>query len=695
MTFKVEIVNVADNIDNIILISGLTIEILKIKYNWVLNANVKNCILGEDKNGLVWFSGEWICGEWENGTWYSGIWHDGTWKNGNWYSYLIDKAMIISNRFVILNTNRTYSEFRNGIWKDGNFYNGTFGYDRNIDGKIELELIDKNFQCSYWEKGKFYDGLFKNSVWFDGLFYYGDMLNSYWLNGKFYSGTFNYHNLGGTKNWYNGNWYGGDFIEGNWGNGIFDQIDNNIKSRFGISNSGNAMTIWWNGDFYNGEFHSGLNIDYSGNTIPDTNNGKTHWMNGNFRGGSWYGGHFENGHFYNGQWYGGVFNTKTGSTMMNTCIWHNGNWFNGLWINGIFEYGHFYNGIILDGLFLNGYISTNKKENILLKQILSPSIILPTVSAVTITSIGLYNVVAYAKVINNGGSPIIERGFCWSIFPNPVYGIINSTNNYSLDYGTIGNMTMNINELDDSTNYYIRAFVRNTTGLTYSNELEFSTLVIPNNVPRIVTVDVGTDITSSSALLKGYVTSTDSTIIECGFYWSDIVNNPGPMDNIITGNTVQIGNFASLLNSLTPETQYYFKAYAENSAGIGTGTTLSFITSSYSTAYIPIVSFKEISYLYDTSAILSGNIEDNGGDTIISVGICWSLTETEPDLTDNTYSTTYTGTPFSAIMSPLISGTLYYYRLFATNSAGTGYSESKSLTTTSIPVVNLLSVIAI
>lgn len=106
MAFKVEIVNINKNIDNIILTDGLTIEKLKIKYNWILNASIKNCILGEDSYGLVWYSGEWICGEWMDGTWYSGIFHDGTWYNGKWYSYLIDKSMIISNRFVILDKNK-------------------------------------------------------------------------------------------------------------------------------------------------------------------------------------------------------------------------------------------------------------------------------------------------------------------------------------------------------------------------------------------------------------------------------------------------------------------------------------------------------------------------------------------------------------------------------------------------------------
>ena len=59
--------------------SGLTPDIIKRKYNWILNAIVDNAIIGQDDYGFVWYSGSWIAGEWEDGTWYSGIWYDGEW----------------------------------------------------------------------------------------------------------------------------------------------------------------------------------------------------------------------------------------------------------------------------------------------------------------------------------------------------------------------------------------------------------------------------------------------------------------------------------------------------------------------------------------------------------------------------------------------------------------------------------------
>ena len=45
---------------------GLTEEIIKEKYPWLLLANFKNVILGQDKNGLVWYNGTWFLGTWES-----------------------------------------------------------------------------------------------------------------------------------------------------------------------------------------------------------------------------------------------------------------------------------------------------------------------------------------------------------------------------------------------------------------------------------------------------------------------------------------------------------------------------------------------------------------------------------------------------------------------------------------------------
>lgn len=702
MSFKVQIKNINQNFDNIILVGGLTIEQLKIKYNWLLNANVKNCILGEDSNGLVWYSGEWICGEWENGTWYSGIWHDGTWKNGRWYSYLIDKAMIISNRFVILDKSKIYSEFRSGQWLQGDFYNGIFGYDDNVKLNAEYDdLTGKTFQSAYWYNGKFHDGLFKKSVWFNGIWYFGEMDTSYWMNGKFYSGTFSFHNPQGTTNWYDGNWYGGDFVEGNWGGGSFEEININVKSRFGIANSLDSKTEWRGGTFYGGEFHSGLNVDTDGNYLPCSNNNITQWLNGDFKNGTWYGGHFRLGNFYYGTWMSGIFNTITGITSKNNCIWHDGKWMSGLWINGVFNGGHFYSGMWLDGDFINGYISTNTIENPLEKQILATNITPPSLTAYTVDTITHNSVTFHGRVTNNGGSTIIDRGVCWVINNNssnvPVTGDT-QLNHYMSDQGTMGNIDVTINGLNSNSLYYMRAYAKNITGLTYSNTISFNTSDIGNLVPYVTTFDTLSGSTSNGVLLKGHVSGDLIVITDVGFGYG---TDPDPLnwtDSVSLGATISI-EFQTNIIGLTSLQKYYYRAYAKNNVGTGYGVILQFTTKDNVPTVVPTVETAgyDITQLFENSAVILGEMTSNGNDFIINVGACWSTSPNPSILDDHTTELPSSG-PIITTINNLIGGTKYYVKAYATNSVGVGYGDDIEIITmpvTTAPTVQMVDAKAI
>lgn len=699
MSFNLKIVNITDNIDNMILVSGLTIEILKIKYNWILNASVRNCIIGEDQNGLVWFSGEWICGDWMDGTWYSGIWHDGTWYNGRWYSYLIDKAMVISNRFVILDKNKKYSIFKSGNWISGDFYDGIFG-DEDRDVLTEatyIDLMNKNYISAYWHDGKFHNGLFKNSIWLNGIFYNGNMESSYWLNGKFYSGTFNFHDPQGCIKWHNGIWYGGDFIEGVWGNGSFEQINVNIKSRFGTSTGSTSNIIWWGGNFYNGEFHSGLNIDSYGNTLPSINNMITHWFGGNFVGGKWYGGHFHTGTFQNGIWYGGIFNDNIGDSYRDNCIWENGKWYNGLWINGVFKNGHFYSGIWLNGLFLGGYLSTNDNEYLLDSEILINEIELPSVTAITTTSITMNSGIIKSRVTDNGGSYILDRGICWSIdlLLIPVTGINSSNQGYISEGGTMGDMFVQMNDLLPDTTYYIRAYATNMTGLTYSNLIDFKTLPIPNGPPVVITLSTeSADILQKEATIRGQIISSgDTAIIKCGFdvsIYDDLSSStrydlePGSID----GN----GKFSQYLEYLTEGTTYYFRAYAENSGGISYGSINNFTTLTSYDPYPATIVIEPIENILDTTAIAKAKITDPGNSPVTEVGFCWSLSP-EPTILNYFVSKPYSEPSFDSIIEDLIPSTTYYIRAYVIN--GTGYCYSSELSFTTLEFITTPEVIMI
>lgn len=701
MAFKVEIVNISDNADNILLTNNLTIELVKIRYNWILNANIRNAVIGEDSNGLVWYMGEWICGDWEGGTWYSGIWHNGNWKNGKWYSYSLDKAMILFNKFIILDKNETYSEFRNGKWYQGTWYDGTFGYDQNISGYTNLSqdamigkngyLTKMNINTSHWINGTFYDGIFRNSVWIDGDFYDGEMLKSYWVNGRFHKGGFEGYN------WYNGTWYGGDFLEGNWYYGKFLQVKSDVPSRFGLNTSTETeqtyppISTWRGGNFYDGEFHSGLNVDSSGNTLPSENHNLSHWLGGNFHNGKWYGGSFRGGYFKNGIWYGGVFNSYYGGfETPGTAIWDNGIWYNGLWINGTWKSGHFYGGMWLNGVYENGYLSNDSSEAII-TQVSHLPIELPSVKTVGYEKLKKDGFTGVGNVLSYGGSNAIlnERGIYYTTTQNLTSGTTSypSELNFNRKATTngIGSYNVDITGLANNTKYYYGAYAENDLGVIYGDEKSITTLTGTSMSVEISKINPNVTIADLYANAINFNGTPDSM----GTCFSNSTNNP------LTGTSetwyyvpAGVGNYNITITGLTPDTTYWFKAFIKNTDGeIGYSKLFEIYTGNYST---PSLTLSVTSY-DQTTINCKSIITPNGSITL--EGLCWKKTPfvsipSDPLSMDNAVITPISQTGFvytiTGYTSSLTPNTTYYILAFAKNSempSSYGFSPQVSVKT--------------
>lgn len=579
MAFTVQIINIENNVNNILLTDDLTIEILKVRYNWILNASIRNAVLGLDDYGLVWYMGEWICGEWEDGTWYSGIWYDGIWKNGRWYSYLLDKGMILTKQFVIIEEDKMYSQFLNGKWYNGEWYNGIFGNNMMISGMTSTQVTDGLVPCPYWYNGNFHKGLFENSVWKRGIFFNGSMINSYWVDGKFYNGSFD------NFEWWTGGFYGGDFVDGCWKNGVFNQLNTNVPARFGTltgsTSCDTTLSTWENGLFENGQFMSGYNYDDSGNTITSVCHNVSHWKDGTFNNGIWFGGHFEKGVFNYGKWYGGIFNISTGSTFTTQTIWKNGIWYDGLWMNGVFKSGMFFSGMWLDGVFENGFLvseytgifSTDLKTNVVPVALPPPppppSYSKPTVTTDSTSTITYNSCDVTCTVVNDGGL-VTTRGICYShTASNPT-----KSNSVFYDSGVgIGSYTNTIIGLNQGTIYYFRSFAENSLGVSYGTVESITTTSA--SVPTVITVS--SVVLNNTATLSGTV-STGGVVSGYGFKYSTTVGGvySGTMVFVGSGTIPPVINFSSFLTSLNWGTTYWYVSYAINGIGTSYGDVKSF-----------------------------------------------------------------------------------------------------------------------
>ena len=93
------------------------------------------------------------------------------------------------------------------------------------------------------------------------------------------------------------------------------------------------------------------------------------------------------------------------------------------------------------------------------------------------------------------------------------------------------------------------------------------------------------------------------------------------------------------------------------------------------------ISTTAASSITSDSAVLGGNITDDNSHLIIRRGICYSITDTIPDLGDLQFTIGSGTGSFSGAVSDLSATTTYYYRAFCINSLGTFYGEVQEFTT--------------
>lgn len=95
----------------------------------------------------------------------------------------------------------------------------------------------------------------------------------------------------------------------------------------------------------------------------------------------------------------------------------------------------------------------------------------------------------------------------------------------------------------------------------------------------------------------------------------------------------------------------------------------------------PSVTTTTAAGITSTAAFAGGTVTSNGGASVTSEGTCYALTPnpTAPCTSDGT------ATPFVSNLTGLAPNTVYNYRAFAVNSAGTGYGSNLTFTTLTPP----------
>jgi Protein of unknown function (DUF1566)/Putative Ig domain len=360
--------------------------------------------------------------------------------------------------------------------------------------------------------------------------------------------------------------------------------------------------------------------------------------------------------------------------------------------------------------------------------------ILPSVNTNPVNSITAGTAVSGGSILSDGGSPILQKGLCWSLNPHPTVA-----DSKTMDGAGGGSFTSNIDSLLPMSTYYVRSYASNWTGTVYGNEVVFNSgpLVIGQNYQGgkvayiLQSGDPGYDANEMKGLI---VTPTDLGIAEWGCF--ETVINGADGYSIGTGlqNTVDIvaecsttGIAAKLCNDLLLNgySDWYLPSKDElfqlslNSGLIG-GIQNDFYWSSteYDSLnawleYMPYTSqaqyakfdphlvratrtfstqnstgiiTSQASFITNNSAVCGGMVTMQSGAPVIVRGICWS-TNSNPTIALSTKTIDGSGKgSFSSNLSGLNSGITYHVRAYATTSTGTVYGNDITFTTLSLSI---------
>lgn len=298
---------------------------------------------------------------------------------------------------------------------------------------------------------------------------------------------------------------------------------------------------------------------------------------------------------------------------------------------------------------------------------------LPTLTTNQVTSITQVSAVTGGNITNSGSSGVTVRGVCYNTIPNPTI-----TNTKVTSGSGQGSFTTNLTGLLPNTTYYVRAYATTSLGTAYGNEIVFttSTIVIPS-----LTTTTPSSITASTAISGGNITADGgSTVSSRGICY---LTSPNPT---ISNNVVASGNglgfFTSNLTGLIPNTTYYIRAYATNSVGTAYGDEINFTTNAI---VIPTLSTTIVTSITSETALSGGSVTSDGGSSVLSKGVCWSINQ-NPTTSDNlTNNGTGTGS-FTASLSGLVPNTTYYVRAYASNIAGTAYGNQVSFKSSTVTI---------
>lgn len=283
-------------------------------------------------------------------------------------------------------------------------------------------------------------------------------------------------------------------------------------------------------------------------------------------------------------------------------------------------------------------------------------------------------------IYSDGGSTITQKGFCWSVSPNPTL-----SDNFSENGSVLEDYTTLPEDLNPNTTYYVRAYLTNGNGTFYSDQTSFTTFseTLITTLPSIQITPTSFNgkmdlVRTENIPQSGMLISSSNPIPTVTSYEKAFTQNPPPNPfNINTNHP---------FNDLISNTIYYVRSFAKDIFGLY-----------YYGNVIEVTTTKPCNIVLSTNDVVAGSVSGccpatSGGNitgfsNITARGVVWNSTP-QPTLT-NFSGKTSNGTGIGTFTSEMccygvhiLPLTTYYVRSYAVcfvnGALGTEYGDEKT-----------------
>jgi len=321
-------------------------------------------------------------------------------------------------------------------------------------------------------------------------------------------------------------------------------------------------------------------------------------------------------------------------------------------------------------------------------------ITLPTVMLPTFSGIGLDSATLGATLSTDGGGTISERGVVWDT-ASPALA------NPAQEGGTsTGTYTQVVSGLPTGSQVFFRGYATNEAGTSYSVGASFYTE--PSAATSATTSNIGT----TSMRISWTAGGGDGALV--------MVKQGSPVDALPadgtvyganaavgSGDEIGTGNYAVFAASgtqvdvtgLASGTTYWFAVFeyagsGSGASGVNYRQTGNAVINANTQAGLPSVTVPTVTTVTQTTATLGATLALDGGGTISARGTVWN--STGAPITENAAAEGDAALgAFSHGRTGLTAGSRVWFRGYAVNESGTGYSADASFYTEPTPATGV------